>query len=371
MKLECKSGCGQCCKVGGTLMTLPITKDEAIAVGKALGREIKDVKTVPIGSFSQSFVRAAHCPAYDEESQACTVYDSRPEVCRAFECNGEERFTHSDESIIKLTKMSQRTEEVADIRDFFPESIDRVFARHERIAFQFSGGKDSTATLFYLRKYWHRMTVYFCESGDSMPETIAVVDQVAALLPRFVVIQGRVKEVRAEFGNPTDLLPWTSSHAAHVLNTGYTPIMQDRVACCFRSVMEPMHNRMVADEITLVIRGQKDSDTHKGPLRSGMVSSGIEFFYPLQDWTDEQCFAFMRENGVEPQRFYQEGITHSGDCISCTAWCEDDRASYLKKYYPLVFQDYKKNIRVIADAASNIINNINKELFFLEERDHG
>lgn len=367
MKLVCESGCGKCCEVGGTLMTLPITKAEADAIGDALGREVKDVKTIPITQFSQQFVRAAHCPAYDKESKKCTAYDDRPQVCRAFRCDGSDRFTHSKESMLQLSEMTRRTDEVADIRDFFPEGIDDVLARHKRIAFQFSGGKDSTATLFYLRKYWDRFVVYFCDSGDSMPETLEIVNKVAALVPHFVVIPGRAKEVRAQFGNPTDLLPWTSAQAAHVLNAGYTKIMQDRVACCFRSVMEPMHERMLQDEISLVIRGQKHSDTHKGPLSSGMIASGIEFLYPLQDWTDEECFAYMRENGIEPQRFYSENITHSGDCISCTAWCEDDRGAYLKKYHPLVFQEYKKNMRVIANASAQIIENINKELFYCGE----
>lgn len=242
------------------------------------------------------------------------------------------------------------------------ENFDHVFSRHERIAFQFSGGKDSTAALFLLRTYWDRLTVYFCDSGDSMPETLEVVENVSKQIPNFVVIKGRVIETKAQFGLPTDLLPWTSSAAAHALNTGSTQLMQDRVHCCFHSVMKPMHERMLEDKVTLIIRGQKSADEFKGSLKSGDVCDGIEFLYPVQDWTDEDCFAYMRQHGVEPQRFYSEELTHSGDCIGCTAWCEENDGRYLREYHPEAFQEYRKNMRIIADAVQPAMLNFVRAL---------
>ena len=343
-------------------MTLPVTRREAELVAVALGRNLVSANTVPSSLFSQPALRAEHCPALDPSSGECLAYDVRPQVCKDFQCDGRDRFAHSAESISKLTLLSGRKDPVADLRDFLPESIEQVFSRHDKIAFQFSGGKDSTAALLSLRNYWDRFTVYFCDSGDSMPETLSVVDQVAAMLPNFVTIPGRVKQTRAQFGNPTDVLPWTSSATAHDLNTGYSPLMQDRVSCCFRSVMLPVHERMVADGITLIIRGQKNCDTHKGALRNGSIAGGFEFFYPIQNWTDEQCFSFMREQGVEPQKFYFEGLTHSGDCASCTAWCEDNRGAYLKNHHPVVFEEYRKNMAALAGVLHPMINNIVKEL---------
>jgi len=243
-----------------------------------------------------------------------------------------------------------------------PGTIKQTLDRHERIAFQFSGGKDSTACLMLLKPYWNQFTVYFCDSGDSMPETLAAVNQVAAMVPRFELIAGRVRETRATWGMPTDVLPWTSAYAAHHHNTGYTLLMQDRVACCSRSVMAPLHERMHADGITLIIRGQKDADQHKGGLKSGDVAEGIEFLYPVQGWTDAQCFDFMRWNGIEPQRFYAEGLTNSGGCATCTAWCEDDRAAYLSKYHPAQFLEYRANMRAIAAAVSPALSQLSKEL---------
>ena len=334
-------------------MVLPVTKAEAERVAEALG--------VKIGHpFAPN--NNAHCPAYDKSRRSCMAYDVRPQVCRDFQCNNVDRFVHTPASLWKMHKLSERTEDQWDLRAFIPETVAQVFDRHERIAFQFSGGKDSTAALMLLRPFWDRFTVYFCDSGDSMPETLQVVDQVAAMVPRFALIAGRVHETRARWGMPTDLLPWTSAYAAHHHNTGYTPLMQDRVACCSRSVMAPLHERMVQDGVTLIIRGQKDCDQHKGALRSGDVAEGFEFLYPVQGWSDAQCFDAMRAAGIEPQRFYSEGLTHSGDCATCTAWCEDDRASYLSKYHPVKFLEYRDNLRVISDAIAPALSQLSKEL---------
>jgi phosphoadenosine phosphosulfate reductase len=334
-------------------MVLPVTAAEAQTMADALGVPLRE----PNG-----YNANAHCPALDVATNACMAYESRPQVCRDFQCNGEDRFSHTGESLVKMQKLADRQEPIHDLRAFLEEPVHATFARHKKIGFQFSGGKDSTAALLYLREYWSRMTVYFCDSGDSMPETLDIVRQVQGLGVNVTVIQGRTREVRAKFGQPTDLLPWTSAPAAHHHNTGYTPLMQDRVACCSRSVMAPLHERMESDGITLLIRGQKRVDAHSGTFRNGDVHNGIEFFYPIYEWTDEQCFAYMRAHGIEPQRFYAEGMTHSGDCATCTAWTEDDRGAYLQKYHPVKFVDYRKNMRMLADAIYPQLQTFTKEL---------
>lgn len=237
-----------------------------------------------------------------------------------------------------------------------------ILSAHINVAFQFSGGKDSLAALFLLREHWKKMVVYHCDSGDAFPETVELIDRVAAMVPHFTRVAGRVLQSRAEHGLPTDVLPWTSTQAAHWTNVGTTPKMQDRVSCCFRSIMEPMHERMLADGVTLIIRGQKDADKMKGQFRSGDVVDGIEFYYPVQDWTDDQCSAYNRENGFPPLPFYLEGMRNSSDCATCTAWCEDDRGAYLAKHHPVKFEEYRENMRTIAAAVNPAMLNLYKEL---------
>lgn len=234
--------------------------------------------------------------------------------------------------------------------------------RHERIAFQFSGGKDSVAALFLLREYWSRFTVYFCDGGDTPDEAQEVVRHVAALVPRFVRVPGRVLATRARYGMPTDLLPWSSTPAAHHHNSGETALMQDRVACCSRSIMAPLHERMEQDGITLIIRGQKDADTYKGKFRSGDTADGFEFLYPVERWSDADCMAAMLASGVPVPHYYDAGLHHSGDCVTCTAWCEPGKGAYLAKYHPLKFMEYRANMAIIAEAVAPALSNFQKEL---------
>lgn len=237
-----------------------------------------------------------------------------------------------------------------------------ALTRHERIAFQFSGGKDSVAALFLLREHWSRLQVYFCDGGDTPAETQAVVRHVAAMVPRFSRIAGRVLETRARYGLPTDLLPWSSAPAAHHHNSGESPLMQDRVACCSRSIMAPLHERMVQDGITLIIRGQKDADAHKGQFRSGDTADGFEFLFPVQDWTDDMCLEAMLASGVPMPNYYSAGLRHSGDCATCTAWCEPGKGAHLAKSEPLKFMKYRANMAIIAAAVAPALNNFQKEL---------
>lgn len=248
-------------------------------------------------------------------------------------------------------------------------SFEAIIARHERIAFQLSGGKDSVAALLLMRPHWDKMTVYHCNPGDSMPETAEMVRRMSELVP-VTVVHGRVLKTRAQYGLPTDVLPWTSSQSAHTLNAGSTPLLQDWVSCCFRSIMLPMYERMIEDKITLIVRGQKTKDAIKGALVSGSVEMGVEYLYPVEGWTDDECFAFMREHGIAPQRFYFEGAAHSGDCLHCTAWLVDDKAAYMLKHYPAEYPKYRDNVMIIADAAASHLSNLMKEASHCEAH-HG
>src|SRR5213076_1916096 len=124
--------------------------------------------------------------------------------------------------------------------------MEDVLARHERIALQFSGGKDSLALLYLMRPFWDRLTVYWLDTGDAFPETAALVAEVEAMVPHFVTVHGIQPEVIAEFGLPSDLVPARSTPVG-IAATGTGILIQDRYSCCLRSLMLPLHGRMRAD----------------------------------------------------------------------------------------------------------------------------
>jgi phosphoadenosine phosphosulfate reductase len=237
-----------------------------------------------------------------------------------------------------------------------------AFARHERIAFHLSGGRDSLCTLHLLRPYWDRLTVYHLQTGDDFPETQQLVREAAERVPRFVLVRGRVAETRAEFGLPTDLMPCNATPFGQ-LRTGSTPLIA-RWDCCMRSIMAPMHERMLADGITLIVRGQRDEEYQRAPMRSGDVDpvSGIEVLYPIQSWTAEMVMLALNAMGVAPAPFYAHGSYTTPECMTCTGFWDQGRADYLREYHPVKFHEYQQGIDRVADAIRPHLAHLDREL---------
>lgn len=243
------------------------------------------------------------------------------------------------------------------IKRTLSDPVASAFARHERVAFQFSGGRDSTAALYLLRPYWHLMTVYHLDTGDQFPETREVVERVNLDVP-IVRIVSDVRRDRAEHGLPTDLLPVDNTATGRMVS-GRGVGLQSRYECCWRSLMQPMHQRMFDDGITLIIRGQRDDDYATPPKRSGAVGDGFELLYPIQDWNTGRVQSFLEEHALPISDFYAAGAPHGSDCMGCTAWWDDGRLPVLRRH-PQAFAKYRADMKTIRIE-------INHQLSMLDE----
>jgi phosphoadenosine phosphosulfate reductase len=235
-----------------------------------------------------------------------------------------------------------------------------IIDRHDRIALQFSGGRDSIACLYLMRPWWDRLTVYWCDTGAAYPETVSLVAKVREMVPNFAVIQGQQPAVIAGHGMPTDILP-VSSTPMGIAGSGKGEPMQDRYSCCLRSIMLPLHQRMLDDGITLIIRGQKTADRLKGLLRSGDVDVGIEYLFPIEDWDSRKVMAYLRDQDAPIPRFY-EVLNSAPDCMTCSAYWEEGAMSYLKRYHHAQYQDNLGRLDRINKAVSEHIAAFNKEI---------
>jgi phosphoadenosine phosphosulfate reductase len=232
--------------------------------------------------------------------------------------------------------------------------------KHERIALQFSGGRDSLACLYLLRDFLDRITVYWLNTGDAFPETLQMMEQLKPMIPHFVEIDGNRAAVVAEHGLPTDILP-RSSTPIGLASRQSRVRMQDSYSCCLRTVMLPMHARMIEDGITLVIRGQRADDSHRAPINSGDVDAGIEYLFPIERWSADDVDRYLVSAGAPIPRFY-DCMDTTPPCLHCTGWWGEGRGKYLRKYHPEAFASYQQALNIIATETAPHIAHFNTEI---------
>ena len=222
-----------------------------------------------------------------------------------------------------------------------------VFAKHERVAFSFSGGKDSTAVWHLLEEagLLDFVTTYHLDTGDLLPETREVVAHYEARTPNFIRIQGDVNSWIAYNGLPTDLLPYSSHPVGRQMGEETIPLVA-RYDCCYTNLMLPTFQRITNDGNTLLIRGTKAVDMNRLPCGSGDVLEGVEIYYPLQDSSNEEVFTYLRKVGAKISPVYQH-VTNSPECATCSAWWGEKRAFYLKRYHPALFRRYRHRLDAV------------------------
>jgi 3'-phosphoadenosine 5'-phosphosulfate sulfotransferase (PAPS reductase)/FAD synthetase len=232
--------------------------------------------------------------------------------------------------------------------------------RHERGALQFSGGKDSLALVYLLRPHWDKLTIYHVDTGDLLPEVREIVDMVAGMVPNFRRIETNSTRSMATVGYPTDLMPFSSTTLGLAMGMSRQRLV-DRFDCCAINLMKPMHDRMVADRVPLVIRGTKRCDTARMAAESGDTSLGYELWLPLQDWSHDEVFEYLRAMDAPICRVYEHKV-NAPECATCTAWWSEGRTEYLKKYHPDLYQIYRAKLAVVAAEVTPHWNALQEEM---------
>lgn len=230
-----------------------------------------------------------------------------------------------------------------------------------RAALQFSGGKDSLACL-YLLKPWVMagLPVYWTHTGDTIPETLAVVERVRQWVPDFRVIEADVLAWKRAHGTPSDV---TTAHATWM---GQQYAMTDtqlvgRFDCCWHNLMKPMHDRMLADGVDLVIRGTKLADTGKVPANG--ATEHYDVLLPLLNWSHAQVFDYLNEVDAPISPVYQHFKAISApECLHCSAWWDDGKAQYLKQLHPEKVQQYQVSLQQIRAELSKRLQELDSEL---------
>lgn len=217
---------------------------------------------------------------------------------------------------------------------------------------QYSGGKDSIACLFLLRPYWEKLIVLWVNTGAAFPETIEHMAIVAQLVPNFLEVKSDQPAQIAKHGNPSDLVSWWDTPLGRSIDGSRITRAQTPTSCCKENIWVPMHEATMRLNPTVIIRGQRNAEQRKGPARNGQVQDGVRYWFPIEDWSDDDVYFYLREIGAPLPANY-EYMNTSLDCWSCTAYLDenDGKFAYMKERHPELYARAQVSLDCLARAA--------------------
>jgi 3'-phosphoadenosine 5'-phosphosulfate sulfotransferase (PAPS reductase)/FAD synthetase len=217
----------------------------------------------------------------------------------------------------------------------------------------FSGGKDSLAC-WYLYKNQNPI-VFWSNTGKTYPETLELVNKIKAEAAEFIEVITDQKGQIESFGLPSDIVPVDCTKEGMVVTGQKSVMVQSYLDCCYQNISKPLLDAAKQRGITQLVRGQRLDESHKSVAKHGSIVDGIAFIQPIETWTKDQVFAFLRTQGELPDHF---AIEHSSlDCYDCTAYLKHsaDRVAYTKEKHPKLYEEYKINMDRLKTAVLPIV----------------
>ena len=244
--------------------------------------------------------------------------------------------------------------------------------RHERIVLQLSAGKDSLACLVACEPWWHKIVVAWGNRGAEYPETLETIEKVRDLALEFVEVHPPIPHdlsMRVH-GYPSDLIPLRNVEGVQHL-TGQArigPRVQTYLDCCNRMLWKPLEHFCQEYGATLIIRGQRNAEDMRSPVRSGDVIDGVEYLHPIEDMYDAEVVQFLEAHGWPLPEHYL-WTAKSLDCWACTAYLHEsqDRLQYTREYHPDFWRRLAPRLKAVRQVVGAELSHLDAAVQLTEE----
>jgi phosphoadenosine phosphosulfate reductase len=219
------------------------------------------------------------------------------------------------------------------------------FDRHEKIALMFSGGKDSIACLHLLKEHLEKILVVWVNTGASFPEIEEFMEKTRSEVPNFLEIKTNQPESIKAHGYPSDVVPVNYTGLGQSVTSIKDFKVRSYFECCSENFWSPCDAEMRRIGVTGIIRGQRNEEGHRAPIKSGHIENGIEYYLPIETWSKEEVIEYLRSKDVNIDE--RLSMDHSSlDCWNCTAYMAEsaDRFKYIQKHHP---SKYKSIVEIV------------------------
>jgi len=235
----------------------------------------------------------------------------------------------------------------------------KFFDRHAKVALMFSGGRDSLACLHLCQPFLDQITVVWVNPGNPYPETIAQMAEVRASVPNFIEVPGNQPDFIRDFGYPADVVPMSMTKMGRAFSRTPGVVVTSYMACCSANLWEPAARHIENAGYTGVIRGDRLEDALKPPLQSGDILNGVEYLFPLEQYTAAQVLDLV---GQSLPKSYARGVRTSLDCMNCTAYMahNGERLADLKTTSPKTYSEVCNVINAVAQELGSHIKLIDE-----------
>lgn len=207
---------------------------------------------------------------------------------------------------------------------------------------------------------WQLGGAIFIDTGKTFPETRAMVEYAAGLVPMHIVQINREEQNEKE-GIPSDIVPVNWTRLGQMLTKPRPVTVQSYLNCCYSNISYPIIQKAKELGAHEIVYGQRNDEPNKSTARNGDEVEGMIRIHPIEHWTAKSVLKYLETKMTVPRHFYD--INHSSlDCYDCTAFADQtqDLVSYTRRNHPDFYKAYLRRKETLNNALVEALNGEHK-----------